>query len=275
MWISTEYGISCFDRETKLFENYFFSTNVLGNIYTENCGIRLPDGRLAFGTNYGLNIIHPESLVADVGNKSVVTFTDLKLDGVSVRPGDAHSPLESALPYLSEIKLQYYQNSFVIDFSTLDYVRQGIQQFSYRLDGYEKAWSKPSPLSFAAYKNLRPGTYRLRVKASNSLGIWSEKRVGIEDYGDASVLGNRLGIPDLCACSGGLALPGVQYLLEDECPAEPNQGGRTADRIQAGVLHKHFARVPHAFDLDTKRFGENTPCREAPEGNRFFGILDG
>lgn len=175
MWISTEYGISCFDRETKLFENYFFSTNVLGNIYTENCGIRLPDGRLAFGTNYGLNIIHPESLVADVGNKSVVTFTDLKLDGVSVRPGDAHSPLESALPYLSEIKLQYYQNSFVIDFSTLDYVRQGIQQFSYRLDGYEKVWSKPSPLSFAAYKNLRPGTYRLRVKASNSLGVWSEK----------------------------------------------------------------------------------------------------
>ena len=175
MWISTEYGISCFDREAGLFENYFFSTNVLGNIYTENCGIRLPDGRLAFGTNYGLNIINPGALAEEVGNESTVTFTDLKLDGVSVRPGDEHSPLESALPYVSEIKLPYYQNSFVIDFSTLDYVRQGIQKFIYRLEGYEKTWSKPSPLSFAAYKNLRPGTYRLRVKASNALGVWSGK----------------------------------------------------------------------------------------------------
>lgn len=175
MWISTEYGISCFERESGLFENYFFSTNVLGNIYTENCGIRLPDGRLAFGTNYGLNIINPGALVADVGNESVVTFTDLKLDGVSVRPGDTHSPLESALPYVTGIELPYYQNSFVIDFSTLDYVQPGIQKFSYLLDGYEKAWSKPSPLSFAAYKNLRPGKYHLRVKACNSLGVWNEK----------------------------------------------------------------------------------------------------
>lgn len=174
MWISTEYGISCFDRQTGIFENHFFSSNVLGNIYCENCGIRLPDGRLAFGTNYGLSVINP-ILVSEAGNESVVTFTDLKLNGVSVRPGDDSSPLELALPYLSEIRLDYNQNSFVVNFSTLDYVRPGIQKFCYMLEGYEKEWSIPSPLNFAAYKNLRPGTYRLHVKASNSLGVWNEK----------------------------------------------------------------------------------------------------
>ena len=174
MWIATEYGISCFDKESELFENHFFSPNVLGNIYSENCGVKLPDGRLAFGTNYGLNVIDP-TWVTEAGNETMVTFTDLKLNGVSVRPGDENSPLELALPYLSDIRLSYNQNSFVIDFSTLDYVRPGIQKFSYRLEGYEKEWSIPSPLNFAAYKNLKPGTYRLRVKACNALGVWNEK----------------------------------------------------------------------------------------------------
>lgn len=50
---------------------------------------------------------------------SPVVLTDLKINGISVRPGDIDSPLTEALSYTNRIELKYYQNSFSIDFSTL------------------------------------------------------------------------------------------------------------------------------------------------------------
>ncbi len=81
-----------------------------------------------------------------------------------MRPGDVDSPLDRSLIYTDEIELKYFQNSFVIDFSTFDYSGTNSTKYTYRLDNYDKEWSIPSSLNFAAYKNLAPGTYKLRVK---------------------------------------------------------------------------------------------------------------
>jgi signal transduction histidine kinase len=39
---------------------------------------------------------------------------------------------------------------------------------------YDKDWSAPSSLNFAAYKQLPYGKYELQVRACNSSGIWDE-----------------------------------------------------------------------------------------------------
>lgn len=171
VWITTEYGVSCFDISRKTFENYFFSTNMLGNVYAENCGLRLNDGRIALGTNYGLTVIDP-SRVKHPESKTKVTFTDLRLNGISVSPDEPDSPLDMSLAYASEVNLRYNQNSFVVEFSTFDYLGAGGSKFSYMLENYDKTWSVPSSLNFAAYKNLSPGTYYLHVKASDASGLW-------------------------------------------------------------------------------------------------------
>lgn len=59
VWVATELGISRFSPSDRSFCNYFFSKNMLNNVCSENCGIRLDNGRLAFGTNNGLLIIDP------------------------------------------------------------------------------------------------------------------------------------------------------------------------------------------------------------------------
>lgn len=174
IWISTEYGISCFDPERKTFENLFFSGDMLSNVYSENCAAKLQDGRLVFGSSQGLAIITPKK-VGGVQHAPSVTFTDLKLNGISVSPTDSDSPLHLSLAYVKDVGLRYFQNSFVIDFSTLDYSSFLPPKFSYMLEGYDKDWSAPSTLNFAAYKNLDPGTYNLRVKACNAAGLWGEK----------------------------------------------------------------------------------------------------
>lgn len=178
IWVSTEYGISCFNPENKIFNNYFFSNDILGNVYTEGCA-KLKDGRLAFGTNHGLIILNTKQIKNKEKIPSV-TFTDLKLNGISVRPADMDSPLTAALAYTDAISLKYYQSSFVIDFSTFDYPISTNTRFSYKLEGYDDDWSIPSTLNFAAYKNLPAGTYYLHVKACSVSGIWSDNEETLE-----------------------------------------------------------------------------------------------
>lgn len=78
VWIATEFGISKLNASTGTIKNYFFSKNMLNNVYSENCGIRLRDGRIAFGTNNGIVIITPS--VYNEGEKT----TDITADDVTV-----------------------------------------------------------------------------------------------------------------------------------------------------------------------------------------------
>lgn len=176
IWVSTEYGLSCFNPETVTFENYLFSDYILGNVYSENSVLKLQDGRLALGTGQGIVIVDPKH-VSVKDTPMQVTFTDLKLNGISVIPGDKDSPLEASLAYAESVRLNYDQNSFVIEFSTFNYSDAGLSKFAYKLEGYDDTWSAPSSLNFAAYKNLPPGSYHLHVKARNTAGTWSDESV--------------------------------------------------------------------------------------------------
>lgn len=179
LWISTEFGMSRFDPDNETFKNFFFSNSTLGDIYSENSALSLPDGRLLFGSDNGLVVIHPEKIVSP-GTVSDIVLTNLKINGTPVQPNEENSPLSSTLNYTDAIKLKHYQNSFVIEFSTFDYSIINGAKYTYKLEKFDKEWSEPSALNFAAYKNLSPGTYTLRVKAYNTSGVWSEKEAALQ-----------------------------------------------------------------------------------------------
>jgi signal transduction histidine kinase len=46
-------------------------------------------------------------------------------------------------------------------------------RFRYRLDGFDRDWSEPVAERQAVFTNLGPGSYRFRVIASNSEGVWN------------------------------------------------------------------------------------------------------
>lgn len=180
LWIATEFGISRFEPETKSFENFFFSTTALGNVYSENSACVSDDGEVLLGTNYGLIAITPDRISVHANSAPKVNFTDLLVNGVSMHPDDADSPLGSAMAYTDKIKLKYFQNAFVVKFSTFDYSDVSSTKYSYYLESYDKEWSIPLSLNFASYKNLAPGKYKLHVKACNNNGKWSEEESVLE-----------------------------------------------------------------------------------------------
>lgn len=154
LWISTQQGVTAWNARKKSFENYMFSRNPMGNVYNENSAVCLDDGRVVLGGNYGLTIIQPSRL-SHVSGLTDVVFT--------------------SYPYSDEITLTYEQRSPNIHFSTLDYSDVRNVKYTYRLEGFDQAWSKPSSTPWAAYQKLPAGKYLLHVKACTSDGTWGKE----------------------------------------------------------------------------------------------------
>lgn len=154
LWISTQQGVTAWNARKKSFENYMFSRNPMGNVYNENSAVCLDDGRVVLGGNYGLTIIQPSRL-SHVSGLTDVVFT--------------------SYPYSDEITLTYEQRSPNIHFSTLDYSDVRNVKYTYRLEGFDQSWSKPSSTPWAAYQKLPAGKYILHVKACSSDGIWGKE----------------------------------------------------------------------------------------------------
>lgn len=154
LWISTQQGVTAWNARKKSFENYMFSRNPMGNVYNENSAVCLDDGRVVLGGNYGLTIILPSRL-SHVSGLTDVVFT--------------------SYPYSDEITLTYEQRSLNIHFSTLDYSDVRNVKYTYRLEGFDQAWSQPSSTPWAAYQKLPAGKYLLHVKACTSDGTWGKE----------------------------------------------------------------------------------------------------
>lgn len=154
LWISTQQGVTAWNARKKSFENYMFSRNPMGNVYNENSAVCLDDGRVVLGGNYGLTIIQPSRL-SHVSGLTDVVFT--------------------SYPYSDEITLTYEQRSPNIHFSTLDYSDVRNVKYTYRLEGFDQTWSKPSSTPWAAYQKLPAGKYVLHVKACTSDGTWGNE----------------------------------------------------------------------------------------------------
>lgn len=154
LWISTQQGVTAWNARKKSFENYMFSRNPMGNVYNENSAVCLDDGRVVLGGNYGLTIIQPSRL-SHVSGLTDVVFT--------------------SYTYSDEITLTYEQRSPNIHFSTLDYSDVRNVKYTYRLEGFDQAWSQPSSTPWAAYQKLPAGKYLLHVKACTSDGTWGKE----------------------------------------------------------------------------------------------------
>jgi ligand-binding sensor domain-containing protein/signal transduction histidine kinase len=60
-----------------------------------------------------------------------------------------------------------------IDYTGLSFAVPERVRFRYRMDGFDQTWSESVSSRRAIYTNLGPGTYRFRVVASNSQGLWN------------------------------------------------------------------------------------------------------
>lgn len=76
-----------------------------------------------------------------------------------------------------EYKIPYASNHVKFTFSSPTYENNENIEFSYKLEGFDKVWSKWSKISLKEYTNLREDNYKMKVKVRNSYGITSDEAI--------------------------------------------------------------------------------------------------
>lgn len=179
LWISTNKGLSKFNPRTKLFRNYTIDDGLQGNQFKPHSSYRAPDGIMYFGGADGFNIFHPDSL-KDNTFIPPVYFTALQVFNKVVPVGATGSVLKEHIIEAKEINLLHDQSVFTLEFAGLNYTLPEKNMYAYKLEGFDKAWNYVGQRRSATYTNLDPGTYKLRVKASNNDGLWNMQGVSID-----------------------------------------------------------------------------------------------
>jgi signal transduction histidine kinase/ligand-binding sensor domain-containing protein/DNA-binding NarL/FixJ family response regulator len=173
-WISTSNGISKFDQSTRTFKNYNMDDGLQGNEFKPNSFCKLRSGEMLFGGDNGFNIFNPDNIQDDFTVPTVV-LTDFKIFNKSVPIGTKDSPLQKHISEVDELVLSYKNSVISFDFTALSFASPGSNAYAYKLEGLEKDWNYVGNKREATYTNLDPGSYTLRIIASNNDGIWNKE----------------------------------------------------------------------------------------------------
>ena len=159
IWISTEHGLNVLDPESGRITPYFREDGLASAQFHWNNACRGTDGLLYFGQVDGLSAVDPA--------RTIARTMDGPLRLTDVRIGDRHI----RNPYLERIRLHERDRNILFQFSLLSPAARRQYAYEYRLDGYDKAWTRLSADRHeAAYSSLPRGNYRFVVRAIPSNG---------------------------------------------------------------------------------------------------------
>ena len=178
LWLTTNKGLACFNREEGTFLNYTKQDGLPHDQFNFFGACKAQDGTFFLGSLGGVAFFKPYELEDNpYSPNAVVTgavvfnqvITDLKSERVRYYQDEQGRMLGMSFP--SDQKL------FNIRFVVINYLAGKRNQFIYKLEGFETEWnySKYTSSSRASYSNLPPGEYVFKVKACNNNGKWSEE----------------------------------------------------------------------------------------------------
>ena len=167
IWISTESGISKFNPTDMLFENYSFLDVWESDLFCEAAAYKRKNGDLLFGSYNGMYIFNPVSFEEQTFAQPV-SITGLSINGVPVGPNTPDSPLIESITQTKSIRLKNGQNSFSIEFSSLNFQSAHSNRYTYILENYDKDWNPVTQYNVATYKNIPTGRYTFKVKNANN-----------------------------------------------------------------------------------------------------------
>jgi len=180
IWASTNNGISKFivsDTGHSLAftkRNFDVFDGLQANQFNMWSAFKSRNGELYFGGVNGVNYFKPQEIVYNT-RKPEVVFTGFSIFNVLMTPNAKDSPLKSDISEAKKIILNHTQSLFSIEFVGMNFTQPKKNQYKCKLEGFEKNWRYLGTERKVTYTNLDPGTYVLKVLASNNDGLWNDK----------------------------------------------------------------------------------------------------
>ncbi|HEX9952549.1 MAG TPA: two-component regulator propeller domain-containing protein [Rubricoccaceae bacterium] len=166
LWVTTNRGMARFDPVRERAVAFGTEDGLQSDEFNAGAALALADGRIVAGGIHGYNRFDPTALTAS-GPPPPVVVTAVRVMGVE-------RPLAAAR------RLRYDETAVSFTLAALDFTAPQLNRFATRLDGLDAAWTPLGTRHEAAYTNLSPGHYTLRVRAASSAGVWGETAVPFE-----------------------------------------------------------------------------------------------
>ncbi len=166
LWLGTDQGLLQYNpltNEVRLQDEEYGLEN---NEFNRRSILESNSGSIVAGSMGGVVYLNPEQITLNINEPNVwitgfrVTTPDTTL---------AYHPFGS-----EELAFNWEQNTFEIDFTSLNYTNPSQNQYKYQLQGFDPDWVDPGVIRQARYVQVPPGEYTFAVIASNNDGIWNE-----------------------------------------------------------------------------------------------------
>jgi signal transduction histidine kinase/ligand-binding sensor domain-containing protein len=192
LWMTTNKGISRLDLTEIRFKNFDVRDGLQSNEFNGGAFHQGRSGLLYAGGIYGLSIIDPDKLVP-VKNNAELIISRLEIMGKDVRVNRDRILLDTSdnqngliesvenfylprhITYLDEIRLNYNQRFFSLEFAALNHHIPEKLNYRYRLRNLEEHWNVAGNRNYVTYANMKPGTYIFEADAINPDGFLSAR----------------------------------------------------------------------------------------------------
>jgi signal transduction histidine kinase len=122
-------------------------------------------GRIWFSLRSGLSVVDP-SHITDYSVPALPHIEAITAD---------NNPVNLA----GSVRIPPSPRRITFEYTGLSLAVPGRIRFRYFLEGFDRSWSEPVATRAAVYTNLGAHSYRFRVLACNSEGLWSESEAAV------------------------------------------------------------------------------------------------
>lgn len=168
MWIVRESSIDKYNPETQVYDVFGPNDFDYHMTFTDARPLHAPStDQITLGTPMGSITFNPKTL-SKTNYEPKVIFTSLRFNGD-----------KEVFPILHRPKLVIPSNkrNLTIRFASLDYTRKYQNYYAYRIEGSTKegVWIPLGSQNMIGFNRISHGSYVLKVKATNTHGVWSKK----------------------------------------------------------------------------------------------------
>jgi ligand-binding sensor domain-containing protein/signal transduction histidine kinase len=162
LWMSTNAGISVFDRKKETFYNFDYLDGLQGNEFNTNAFFKSKNGKMYFGGTGGLTFFDPEKAILESHQKSVKV--------INVAMNDRRLSLNGSLDQTT-IETDWKNNNVSVEFTAVDFQRSEKLQFQYSVN--DEVWFNLGSRRNLELADLSAGKHKVKLRARSEGGDWS------------------------------------------------------------------------------------------------------
>ena len=177
LWMSSDYGIIRFDKNSKGVSVFLSTDGISENEFNRIAHHQSDNGVIYFGGLNGVTSFNPGNFKSDstgLNDPMVITeYQQFKKDE------DQLIDLTLTLIRTDTIHMDYSDPFFRLQYSLLSYDEPRKTRYAYMIEGLDEKWSYIEQ-NFIRVNRLPYGNYKVKVKGQNARGYWSEDLIAID-----------------------------------------------------------------------------------------------